>query len=138
MVVSFQPQPPAPSPQPEPPIPGPRSPIPSCGIVPSVSGGHTMARASALFGAFVVAALSFHGVSSAQTPAPAAAKPGPEHERLGYFVGKWTTEGEIKPSPMGPGGKMTSTDTCEWFDGHFSVVCHSTGKSPAGPSKSVG
>ena len=36
-----------------------------------------------------------------------APKPGPEHARLGYFVGKWKAEGEMKPGPMGPGGKMT-------------------------------
>jgi Protein of unknown function (DUF1579) len=64
-------------------------------------------------------------------------KPGPEHKRLGYFVGKWTTEGEMKPGPMGPGGKVTSTDTCEWFDGGFAVVCHGEGMSPFGPAKSV-
>jgi hypothetical protein len=32
-----------------------------------------------------------------------APKPGPEHARLGYFVGKWTAEGDVKPGPMGPG-----------------------------------
>ena len=65
-------------------------------------------------------------------------KPGPEQERLGYFVGKWTAEGEVKPGPMGPGGKVTSSDNCEWFEGNYSVICHSEGKSPTGPMKSVG
>ncbi|HEX5575664.1 MAG TPA: DUF1579 family protein [Gemmatimonadales bacterium] len=67
-----------------------------------------------------------------------APKPGPEQARLGYFVGKWTAEGEIKPSPMGPGGKFTSTDNCEWFEGRYSVICHSEGNMPMGPSKSIG
>jgi hypothetical protein len=67
-----------------------------------------------------------------------APKPGPEHQRLGYFVGKWKAEGEIKPGPMGPGGKMTSNDNCEWFEGHYSVVCRSDGKTPMGATKSVG
>ena len=70
--------------------------------------------------------------------APLAPKPGPEHQRLEYFVGKWTGEGEMKPGPMGPGGKITSTDTCEWFEGHFAVICRSDGKTPMGPSKSIG
>ncbi len=70
--------------------------------------------------------------------APPASKPGPEHARLGYFVGKWTADGEIKPGPMGPGGKMTSTDDCQWFEGHFSVICRSEGRTPAGSSKSIG
>ena len=67
-----------------------------------------------------------------------APAPGPENKKLGYFVGKWTTEGELKASPMGPGGKITSTDTCEWFDGGFAVICRSDGTTPMGPSKSVG
>lgn len=70
--------------------------------------------------------------------APPAPKPGPEHERLGYFVGKWKAQGEVKPGPMGPGGKLTASDTCEWFEGRFSVVCHSEGRGPTGPSKSIG
>lgn len=84
----------------------------------------------------VVAVVGFQIAAAAQ--APQAPKPGPEHQRLGYFVGKWTSEGEMKPSPMGPGGKMTSTDTCEWFEGRFAVICHSEGKTPMGASKSVG
>jgi uncharacterized protein DUF1579 len=67
-----------------------------------------------------------------------ASKPGPEHARLGYFVGKWHAEGELKPGPMGPGGKVTSTDNCEWFEGKFSVVCRSEGTMPTGPTKSIG
>ena len=44
----------------------------------------------------------------------------------------------MKPGPMGPGGKFTSTDNCEWFEGHYSVVCRSEGTMPMGPSKSIG
>ena len=80
----------------------------------------------------------FAGAQLAAAQAPQAPKPGPEHQRLGYFVGKWTTEGEMKPGPMGPGGKMSATDTCEWFEGRFAVVCHSDGKTPMGASKSIG
>jgi hypothetical protein len=39
---------------------------------------------------------------------------------------------------MGPGGKVTSSDTCEWFDGRFAVICHSEGRTPMGPNKSIG
>ena len=67
-----------------------------------------------------------------------APKPGPEHARLGYFVGKWRSEGEAKPGPMGPGGKMMSTDNCEWFEGRFSVICRYEGTSPMGPTKGIG
>jgi hypothetical protein len=95
-----------------------------------------MKRTFALLAASVV--VSLVAVQLAAQAPPAAPKPGPEHQRLGYFVGKWTVEGEMKASPMGPGGKVTSTDTCEWFEGHFAVVCHSNGKTPMGVSKSVG
>ncbi|MGE5815468.1 MAG: DUF1579 family protein [Acidobacteriota bacterium] len=74
---------------------------------------------------------------SAGLAAQMAAKPGPEHAKLGFFVGKWTSEGEMKPSPFGPGGKMTMTETCEWFEGNFAVVCHSEGKSPMGAAKGI-
>ncbi len=76
-------------------------------------------------------------IAAAQAP-PAPPKPGPEHEQLKYFVGKWTVEGDAKPSPMMPGGKFTSNDTCELFNGGFFVVCHSTGKGPMGPSSELG
>ena len=66
-------------------------------------------------------------------------KPGPEHQKLAYFVGKWASEGEMKPSPLGPGGKFTSTETCEWFaGGGFAVVCHSDGKMLEGTMKGLG
>jgi len=86
--------------------------------------------------AFGIAMAGLQAVAAAQTPA-GAPKPTPEHKRLGYFVGKWTTEGEMQASPMGPAGKITGNDTCEWFSGGFAVVCRSDGKSPAGPTKSL-
>jgi hypothetical protein len=51
-------------------------------------------------------------------------QPSPEHKKLGVFVGTWKDEAEMKPGPFGPGGKMSLTETCEWFTGGFSVVCH--------------
>src|SRR6184192_2827317 len=45
----------------------------------------------------------------AQAP-PQMPKPGPEHQRLHYFVGDWETITEAKPSPFGPGGKITAKD----------------------------
>jgi hypothetical protein len=91
--------------------------------------------------AFPVACLGLSVVAlqlAGMAQAPQPPKPGPEHKRLEYFVGKWTSEGEMKASPMGPAGKVSSTDTCEWFEGRFAVICRSDGKSPMGPMKSVG
>jgi hypothetical protein len=57
----------------------------------------------------------------AQAPAP---KPAPELGKLDFLSGKWTSEGEMKPGPMGPGGKITSTDEAQWMDGKFFIVMH--------------
>ena len=69
---------------------------------------------------------------------PAAPRPGAEHAQLGYFVGTWRTEGEFKPGMFGPGGKMTATETCVWFEGRFSIVCRAEGQFPSGPNRSIG
>ena len=65
-----------------------------------------------------------------QTPPPM--KPGPEQKRIGYFAGKWNYQGEAKASPLGPAGKLISTDTCEWFAGGFHLVCRNKGTGPRG------
>ena len=70
----------------------------------------------------------------AQEEAP---EPSPEHQKLGYFVGNWASEGELKSNPFMPGGKFTNKDTCKWFEGGFSVVCRSEGNGPMGPSKGL-
>jgi Protein of unknown function (DUF1579) len=82
------------------------------------------------FAAFPLAALLvFLGVAalSAQD-ASGPPKPGPEHAKLGFFVGKWTSEGEMKPSSFGPGGRFTFTENCDWLAGNFALVCHSEGQ----------
>jgi hypothetical protein len=79
----------------------------------------------------VTAAVSLLGIHALSAQEARAPKPGPEHKRLGYFVGNWTTE------ESGPGGKITAVDRCEWFEGHFAVVCHTEEKSPGSPGKSM-
>lgn len=51
-------------------------------------------------------------------------KPGPEHKKLDIFAGSWTLDSDVKPGPMGPGGKVNETEKCEWMDGNFFLVCH--------------
>jgi uncharacterized protein DUF1579 len=66
-------------------------------------------------------------------------KPGPEVKKLSYFVGTWTSTGEMKENSMGmPAGKFTMTSKCEWFTGGYQVVCHDTGKSAMGNTHSMG
>lgn len=59
-------------------------------------------------------------------------KPGPEHKKLDMFSGSWTLDGDMKPGPMGPGGKTTENEKCEWMEGGFFVVCHADFKTPMG------
>jgi len=56
-------------------------------------------------------------------------KPGTEVKKLDIFVGSWALEADVKPNPMGPGGKMTENEKCEWMDGNFFVVCRVDYKS---------
>lgn len=57
-------------------------------------------------------------------------KPAPELKKLDYFVGTWATEGDIKPSSMGAGGKWTGSEHYEWMEGGYFL----TGKEEyAGP-----
>jgi hypothetical protein len=53
-------------------------------------------------------------------------KPGPEHKKMDVFVGSWTLEGDMKPGPTGPGGKMSEKEKCEWMEGGFYLVCHAS------------
>jgi uncharacterized protein DUF1579 len=64
-------------------------------------------------------------------------KPGAEHEKLAYFVGKWTSEGDAKATAYGPGGKYSATETCEWFPGKFAVTCNSEGTMMGGVIKGM-
>jgi len=56
-------------------------------------------------------------------------KPGPEHKKLDVLAGSWKVEGEVKPNPMGPGGKMSEDEKCEWMEGGFFLICHVDFKS---------
>ncbi len=69
--------------------------------------------------------LSVMAVAVAQTQPP---KPGPELKKLDMFTGTWTLDGSMKPGMMGPGGTTVENDKCEWMEGGFYVVCHSTFK----------
>jgi len=77
--------------------------------------------------AAILAGLAAAAPTPAQMPTP---KPGPELKKLDYFAGMWKMEGEMKPGPMGPGGKMTMTEEDKWMDGNFFLVSHSKFESP--------
>jgi len=69
---------------------------------------------------------------------PQMPKPGPEHQRLHYYVGNWQTEWETLPGPMtGAGGKVTVTTHSEML-GDFFLVSHREGRGPKGSGKEIG
>jgi hypothetical protein len=83
----------------------------------------------------ILVLLSTAALSVAQEPQ--MPNPGPEHQAISVFAGKWTFEGKMNDGPMGPGGPVSFTETCEMFEGGFALVCRSEGKNPMGPTKSL-
>ena len=87
---------------------------------------------------WIAAVVAAAGIASAALAAepeekkPEGPKPPPEVEQLSYFLGPWTSEGEMKPGPMGPGGPTQGRDICRWMPGHFFVGCMMESRSPAG------
>ncbi len=77
-------------------------------------------------GTILAAVLVLAAASAAQESMP---KPAPEHKKLDMLAGSWLLEGDVKPNPMGPGGKITENEKCEWMDGGFFLVCHVDFKS---------
>src|SRR5262245_28406395 len=75
----------------------------------------------------IVAHAASGHAATAQQP-----KPGPEVQKLGYYLGSWRGEGETKGGPFGPAGKLSSTTTCEWFAGGFQLVCRGEETGPTG------
>jgi hypothetical protein len=68
----------------------------------------------------VILICGFTSLLLAQAP-PAPPKPGPEHKKLEYFVGKWTSESEIKANDFVPAGKTVGTETDILGPGGFYV-----------------
>lgn len=84
------------------------------------------------------AALAGFGAWCTFAQAPSAPpQPGPEQQKLSFFVGKWNSQGDLKQSSFGPGGKYSGIETCEWVANHFGVLCRTQGTLPAGPITGV-
>jgi hypothetical protein len=61
-----------------------------------------------------------------------APKPDPELKKLAPLAGHWTYEGEYRPGPLGPGGKVTGEYAGEMILGGFFFRGRWTEKGPAG------
>ncbi|MFY9574250.1 MAG: DUF1579 family protein [Blastocatellia bacterium] len=75
-------------------------------------------------------------VSQAQET-PKMPKPGPEVEKLLYYVGTWNAEYVLKSGPMGPGGKVTAVDRSQMLPGGFFVITHTDGNGAMGELKGL-
>jgi hypothetical protein len=82
-------------------------------------------------------ALAVCTILAASALAQELPKPGPELKKLDVLTGSWTLDGEMKPGAMGPGGKMTEIQKCEWMDGEFFLVCHADFKSSMGDGSGI-
>lgn len=71
----------------------------------------------------------FAALARAQAP-PEPPKPGPEHEKLKYFLGTWKTESEVKANPYMPAGKSVTTATSTLGPGGFFVEWIGEGQIP--------
>lgn len=91
----------------------------------------------------VLTAVIFAVTAGAQTASPtptqkpspnpmAAQPPPPELKKLDYFAGTWKSTGDLKPGPMGPGGKFTEVIHSNWMPGHFFLVENTTGSGIMG------
>ena len=77
----------------------------------------------------VILICGFTSLLLAQAP-PAPPKPGPEHKKLEYFLGKWTVESEIKANEYVPAGKGVATITCTLEPGGFYIESLTEGQTP--------
>ena len=91
-----------------------------------------MKRQPTLSGVLVVVCSMLVQAQTAQTP-----KPGPEHKKLGVFLGSWSIDGEFK-SGNGygfPAGKVIQVERFQWIPGEFFLQMNRDGKGPGGEIK---
>lgn len=93
-----------------------------------------MKRISAvLLSAVVTVAMS----AQAETPRQAP-QPGPEWQKLGYFIGTWRAEGVMRATKSFPGGKFTNVTRHEWIEGGFFYLTRHEEHNPTGTHTMVG
>lgn len=64
-------------------------------------------------------------------------RPAPELKNLDFLVGTWLLEGELKPGPMGPGGKLTENVRYKWMDGNFFIISDASFEGAMGKGTEV-
>lgn len=62
---------------------------------------------------------------------------GTDGSQLGFFLGKWTVQGQSRSTPTGAYSAATGTETCAWFSGGPAIVCRETLKDATGETDSI-
>ena len=63
--------------------------------------------------------------------------PNREQKKLGVFLGRWHTTGEVASPASTPAAKVDAIDTYEWYPGKFFLVHHADGKVGDDAIKSI-
>lgn len=84
-----------------------------------------------LLGAVMAVAVS----AQADTPAP---QPGPEWQKLGYYIGTWRANGVMQPTKSFPGGKFDNVTSHEWIENGFFYLTRHEEHNPTGTHTMVG
>lgn len=64
----------------------------------------------------------------AATPSALAQGADADNGQLGFYLGRWSEEGQSRSTPSGGFSKMTGEESCSWFSGGPTVVCRETTK----------
>jgi hypothetical protein len=59
------------------------------------------------------------------------------NSQLGFFVGKWSEDGQSRASASGGFGKLTGEENCAWFSGGPAVVCRETTQDSTGETDAI-
>ena len=63
--------------------------------------------------------------------------PGIEHKKLGVFLGRWHTTGEVAATEETPAATIDAVDTYEWYPGEFFLVHNADGRVGDAAIKSI-
>lgn len=82
----------------------------------------------------VVAACVYVGMSSLGAQ---GANAGQDNSELGFYVGRWTEEGQSRATASAAFGRISGEESCAWFSGGPSVVCRETTQDQVGETDSI-
>lgn len=66
-----------------------------------------------------------------------AQSPGPELQKLAYYIGTWHAQAEQHASMFGPAGKVTNTTQNEWMLNNHFYITHHEEHNPSGTFQMV-